>query len=66
MGVRAASRQDVVVRKYFDESLAGVDGDIANRGQVAQVRVDHVNAAQDLSNFSLPIGESSEHAQDWQ
>ena len=42
--------------------LAGVDGDVADCRQVAQVRLNHVDAAQDLSNLRLPIRQSCEHA----
>ena len=39
----------------------GVDGDVANGGQVAQVRVDHVDVAQDLPRLHLTVHQPGEH-----
>ena len=57
------SESSIQVRTRFlnlNHFHEGVDGDVANGGQVAQVRIDHVDVAQDLPRLHLTVHEPGE------
>ena len=62
------SESSIQVRTRFlnlNHFHEGVDGDVANGGQVAQVRVDHVDVAQDLPCLHLTVHQPGEQIVDY-